>query len=77
MENKMEIYIRLKKEAQVLVEKLQKDITSGKRRICENYGQKEIHKFICKKIDILQSGILSYQEECDIKSILYKVSNIR
>jgi len=61
------------KQAVHLVEKLQSDITTGKKQICENYGQKAIRQFMENK---LEKADLSYQEECEIKNILYKVSNI-
>ena len=67
------MYKKLMKKAKTLVEKLQKDITTGKKQICENYGQKEINKFIDKEI---RCGVLSYQETCLIKDVLYKVSDI-
>ena len=42
---------KLTKQAKTLVSKLQEDITTGKRQICENYGQKEIRKFMDKKLN--------------------------
>ena len=72
----MQIYNKLMRRATRLVEKLQANITTGKNSICENYGQKEISNFIDKEISILKSGVLSYQEVCNIKDILYKVSSI-
>jgi hypothetical protein len=72
----MQVYNKLMRRATRLVEKLQANITTGKTSICENYGQKEISNFIDKEISILKSGVLSYQEVCNIKDILYKVSSI-
>lgn len=72
----MDTYKKLVRKATKLVEKLQEDITSGKQGIYENYGQKEIHKFLDKEISLLKSGVLSYQEVCEIKDILYKVADI-
>lgn len=69
----MDIYRKLLNKAVKLVDKLQADITSGKKRIYENYGQKEIRKFIDKE---LITGALTYQEVCEIKDILYKVKDI-
>lgn len=39
----------------------------------ENYGQKEVKKFIEKE---LGSNELTYSEKCEVKEILYKVSSI-
>ena len=72
----MNIYKKLEKKATKLVEKLQENITTGKTKIYENYGQKEIRKFMDKEISSLKYGVLTYQEECNIKDILYKVSDI-
>ena len=69
----MTIYKRLIAKAEKLVAKLQDDITTGKTQICENYGQKQIRQFIDKKLNICD---LTYQEQCSIKDILYKVSSI-
>lgn len=65
--------MNIKSKAIKLVEKLQADITSGKRQIVENYGQKEIRRFMEK---YLTNSNLNYQEKCAIKDILYKVSSI-
>ena len=70
-EVKMELSRKLLNKAARLVDKLQSDITTGKKRICENYGQREIHKFIDKEIAPLSSGQLTYQEICEIKTKLY------
>ena len=67
----MDRYTKLTRKATKLVNDLQEDITSGKRRMIENYGQKEISKFIDKEL----TG-LNYQEACNIKDILHKVSSI-
>jgi hypothetical protein len=72
----MKTYDKLLNKAVRLVDKLQYDITSGKKRIYENYGQKEISKFIDKEIAPLRSGELTYQEICEIKEVLYRVSSI-
>lgn len=69
------MYKKLMKEAEDLVEKLQKDITTGKTQMCENYGQKEINKFIDEKMSRFKCK-LSYQETCFIENVLYKVSEI-
>jgi dsDNA-specific endonuclease/ATPase MutS2 len=69
----MNTFEKYQRRAIKLVEKLQEDITSGKKRIYENYGQKEIRKFIDKE---LITGVLTYQEVCEIKDILYKVKDI-
>jgi hypothetical protein len=73
---KMNIYKKLTRKAQRLIKKLQEDISSGRKIIYENYGQKEVEDFIYKEISSLKSGMLTYQEECGIKEILYKVSLI-
>ena len=65
---------RLEKKATKLVNKLQEDITTGKRQITENYGQKEIRKFHNRFL--ASNNDLSYLERCNIKDILYKVSSI-
>ena len=70
------LYNRLLKKAGKLVSELQNDITVGKKIICENYGQKEIGRFINKEINSLSGDSLSYQEKCSIKEVLYKVSSI-
>lgn len=69
----MNAYERLQRKASKLVNKLQNDISSGRKQIVENYGQKEISKFQDKEIS---AGNFSYQEECNIKTILFKVSSI-
>lgn len=69
----MDTYKRIAKQATRLVEKLQSDITTGKKQICENYGQKAIRRFMD---NVLGKANLTYQENCSIKDILYKVSNI-
>lgn len=69
------MYNRLMEKAEKLVTRLQSDITSGRKRICENYGQKQIRRFIEKEVEP-QSGNLSYLERCNIKDVLYKVSSI-
>jgi hypothetical protein len=69
----MDIYKKTVREAEMLVRKLQDDITTGKRKICENYGQKEIKKFIEQKVETVP---LNYPEVCSIKEILHKVSSI-
>jgi len=73
----MKVYEKIERKARRLVEKLQNSITDGSRKICENYGQREIHAFINKELSPLSNGQLTYSEECNIKDILYKVSNIR
>ncbi len=72
----MNIYAKLMRKAARLVDKLQRDITTGKKQICENYGQKKICCFIDKEINSLKGDVLSYQEKCNIKDVLYKVSSI-
>lgn len=69
----MDIYNLLMIKAEKLITKLQSDITTGKKEICENYGQKQIRQFMDKE---LYSQDLTYQERCNIESILYKVSSI-
>ena len=71
----MSIYDKLMKKAAKLVVKLQSDITTGRKQICENYGQKQIRRFMDKEIEP-QDGNLSYLEQCNIKDVLYKVSSI-
>jgi len=65
---------KLKDKAIKLVNKLQENITTGKKQITENYGQKEIMKFEDKHIS--DNNKLSYVEKCDIRDILFKVSSI-
>ena len=61
------------KKANNLVYKLTQHIKNDPQFICENYGQKEIRKFI----DNMESlNGLTYQEKCNIKNILYQVSEI-
>jgi len=69
----MQEYKRLIKKATQLIDKLQDDITTGKRQMVENYGQKEIRKFENKE---LVNVDLTYFEKCNILDILYKVSSI-
>ena len=69
----MDIYRKTVIEAEKLVRKLQNDITTGKKKICENYGQKEITKFIKQKVETIP---LNYQEVCSIKNILNEVYDI-
>ena len=71
----MTMYNKLTRKATRLVEKLQQDIDNGKQ-IYENYGQKEIRKFMEKEISPLAYGVLTYSEKCDIENILNKVSSI-
>ena len=71
----MEVYDRLMKKAEKLVVKLQSDVTTGRKQICENYGQKQVCRFMKKEIEP-QDGNLSYLEKCNIKDVLYKVSSI-
>ena len=70
---KMTTYKRIAEKAVCLVKKLQSDITTGKKQICENYGQKTIRRFMD---NVLEKSDLTYQEKCEIKDILYKVSSI-
>ena len=67
-------YRRLMRKAERLVVKLQDDITTGKKQICENYGQKQIRRFMDREIN--PQANLTYQEECNIKDVLYAVSSI-
>ena len=60
------------KKAERLVAELKEKCSS--ETICENYGQKEISKFIDKMNT--ETNDLDYQEVCFIKDILYKVSSI-
>lgn len=57
-----------------LVDKLQEKCTP--ETICENYGQNAIGKFIDKVELEADFQDLTYSEQCDVKSILYKVSSI-
>ena len=66
-------YERLMKKARKLVNKLQENITTGKTQIKENYGQKEINKFINQFLD---NSNLSYSAKESIKLVLYEVSSI-
>ena len=63
------------KRAAKLVTKLQNNITTGRVQICENYGQRQIRRFIDNEISP-QDDNLTYQEQCNIKAVLYEVSNI-
>jgi len=69
----MKEYQRLIKKANELVDKLQDDITTGRKKIKENYGQKEIRKFEDKE---LTGNDLNYSENCNIREVLYRVSSI-
>jgi len=60
------------KKAERLVAKLKEKCSS--ETICENYGQREIRKFIDKMNAEIND--LDYQEVCSIKDILYQVSSI-
>ncbi len=63
-----------KKQAENLVKQL--EIKCSYKTIKENYGQKEIKKFIDKISKESEYNNLAYSEQCDIKDILYKVSSI-
>ena len=67
--------INYTKKAKTLVEKLQASITSGQAKICENYGQKEIRKFI-DRMETDKKCDLSYAAKADVRDILYRVSSI-
>lgn len=67
----------LMKKAEQLVWKLQADIKSGRRKICENYGQKEIKNFIDKYINPNFGKTINYPQVYQIEQILFKVSEIR
>jgi len=69
----MQEYQKLTRKATKLVNKLQSDITTGRKQIKENYGQKEIRKFEDKELINVD---LTYSEKCNILDILYKVSSI-
>lgn len=71
--NIMDTYKKLSRKASKLVDRLQDNITTGKIPIYENYGQKEIRHFEDRELS--EHG-LTYQEKCNIKDILYKVSSI-
>ena len=60
-------------KAEKFLEKLQQKCTT--KTICENYGQKEISKFI-DKMENDRRNHMTYQELCDVKRILYRVSSI-
>jgi len=71
----MDIYKKITRQAHNLVNKLQEDISTGKKQIIENYGQNEINKFIDNKINPVENQ-LTYSDICNIKDVLYKVSSI-
>ena len=71
----MDKYILYQKKARKLVERLTLAVKNDPSIMCENYGQKEIRKLI-DEIASLKYGILTYQEQCNIKGILYQVSSI-
>ena len=66
-------FIKYKKKAEKLVEDLQRKCTA--KTIKENYGQSEIRKFI-DKMNADGKQDMNYQEVCEVKGILYKVSSI-
>ena len=72
----MKEYLKLQRKAIKLIAKLQNDITTGQKQICEDYGQQEIRKFEDKELCYPNDENLTYQETCNIKDILYKVSSI-
>ncbi len=71
----MDIYKKHLKQANKLIEKLTLKVKNNPSVICENYGQKQIRLFI-DKMESLKYGVLTYQEKCNIKDILYTVSSI-
>jgi len=71
----MSRYNLYQRKAKKLVEKLTLEAKSNPSVMCENYGQKEIRKLI-DEVDALKYGVLTYQEQCNIKDILYQVSSI-
>mgnify|MGYP001386866571 CR=1 FL=1 len=62
-----------KKEAIELVKQLKRNCTF--ETICENYGQKEINRFLDTMHEDKENE-LSYQEQCEIEDILYKINEI-
>jgi len=71
----MKTYAKVMRMAVALVDRLQDDIITGRKRICENYGQKEIRKFADKHLHSGEND-LSYQEQCNVADALHKVSSI-
>lgn len=67
------MFEKYKRKAEKLISELQKNCSSN--TICENYGQKDIRNFI-DKMNADGSQDMTYQEICEIKDILYKVSSI-
>ena len=65
-------FTKYTKKAERLVAELKEKCSS--ETICENYGQREIRKFIDKMNAEIND--LDYQEVCSIKDILYQVSSI-
>ena len=72
---KMDKYILYQRKARKLVKKLTLAVKNDPSVMRENYGQKETRKLI-DEIGALKYGILTYQEQCNIKDILYQVSSI-
>ena len=71
----MDKYLLYQKKARKLVEKLTLAVKNDPSVMCEDYGQKEIRKLI-EELEALKYGVLTYQELCNIKDILYRVSSI-
>ena len=71
----MDKYNLYQRKARKLVEKLTLAVKNNPSVMCENYGQKEIRKLI-DEVEALKYGVLTYQEQCNIKNILYQVSSI-
>ena len=71
----MDKYILYQRKARKLVKKLTLEVKNDPSVMRENYGQKEIRKLI-EEIEALKYGILTYQEQSNIKDILYQVSSI-
>jgi hypothetical protein len=66
------MFDKVKQDATKLVEKLNRDIHTGQRLICENYGQLEIRNF--KDTEEYQN--LTWNEQCEINVILMQVADI-
>lgn len=68
----MKTYNLYLRRANKLMVGLSNKVKDNPSLMCENYGQKEINSFI----DKMPTFKLSFLENCNIKNILYKVSEI-
>lgn len=70
----MKAYNKYLRRANKIVEGLKAKVKNNPSAMVEDYGQKEIQPII-DELNGIYSG-LSYRESCEIKKVLYSVSDI-